>query len=477
MLSNVLSQPPGVVSSESRGRSPPSARKVSGATFNVGVMNSPETITVTQFACIVSGLLDQLDCNDLALLPDRQQLSLIADLLGVQGRLAGVLATVLQAAETSEAALTAHGTTTVTWLAGELCYTRREASAMVHYAKDLTRFGQVHQALLEGAVSERQANAISRVLRKLPDDLGPQAERDAQATMVGFCDQFDSQALIGLTHHLLEVVAPEVADEADAARIERELAAARRDRHLSFTDDGHGSTLIRGSLPTVDAMLLKAQIDAIASHSRRTALELRDPLAETRSTAMRRADALVDLARHIANCAAAPKHGGDRPHIVVTMNYQDLVNDCRHGGLIDDTTLTPSQLRRWACDAGIIPVVLGSNSMPLDVGREQRLVTPDIRHALHARDKGCVFPGCNRSPADCDAHHIQPWQQGGHTSLNNLALLCSHHHNLCEPRTGPDDRHWQVRIGANGIAEVIPPRFVDPDRHPRKHQRFRLPGG
>ena len=367
-------------------------RKVSVAAFSVGDMNSTGTVTVNEFTAGVVGLLDRLDSGSAVLLQDRDQLDLVADLLGVQSRLAGVLASILQTVEASEAAMTAHGTTMVSWLAGELRYTRREASAMVYQARDLGRFTQVHEALLDGDASEPQARAITRVLRKLPDDLSTDAERHAQTTMVGYCDQFDSQALAGLSRHLLDVVAPEVAEEAEAKRIARELAGARRNRHFSFSDDGHGSTLIKGSLPAADAALLKEQIDAIASQARRTASELRDPLTETLTPAMRRADALMDIARHIANCQAAPRHGGDRPHMIITIRYEELLNDCRRAGLVDGTELTPGQLRRWACDAGVIPVVLGGESAPLDVGREQRLVTTDIRHALHVRDQGCCFP-------------------------------------------------------------------------------------
>ena len=440
-------------------------------------MDGTGTVTVNQFTASVTGLLDHLDPHSTALLQDREQLGVVADLLGVQNRIAGVLAHVLQTVESSQAAMTAHGTSTVTWLAAELQYTRREASAMLHQATDLARFDHIHQALLDGTVSAPQAKAITATLRKLPADLGPQAERDAQATMVGFCDQYDSHALGGLSRHLLEVVAPEIAEEAVAERIEREQAAARRNRHVSFTDDGHGSTLIRGNLPTADAALLKEQIDAIAAHTHRTGLESRDPLAETLTPAMRRADALMDIARHIAACQAAPRHGGDRPHVLVIIDYRDLIDRCRQAGLIDGTVLTPGQLRRWACDAGIIPVILGGDSAPLDVGRQQRLVTRDIRHALHARDRGCVFPGCNRVAADCDAHHITPWQHGGTTSLANLVLLCPHHHNLCEPGHGPEERRWQVRIGHDGIPEIIPPRLVDRERRPRRHQRFKTPHG
>ncbi|MBP8919781.1 MAG: HNH endonuclease [Micropruina sp.] len=139
--------------------------------------------------------------------------------------------------------------------------------------------------------------------------------------------------------------------------------------------------------------------------------------------------------------------------------------------------MTAGELRQYACDADILPVVLGGPSGVLDVGQKHRLVTPTIRQALHARDQGCVFAGCNRPAADCDAHDIVPWQQGGPTSLANLCLLCKHHHNLLEPDARrPADLQWQIRISPDGVAEVIPPRYVDQHRRPRRHQRFRQPG-
>jgi hypothetical protein len=90
--------------------------------------------------------------------------------------------------------------------------------------------------------------------------------------------------------------------------------------------------------------------------------------------------------------------------------------------------LTATTIRRIACDAGIIPVVLGSRGEPLDVGREKRLVTPGLRLALIARDRGCSYPGCTVPPQWTDAHHVVPWISGGKTSLLNAALLCRRHH-------------------------------------------------
>ncbi len=432
--------------------------------------------TVVDFATVVAGLLDEIRYDAVALLTDRRQLDLVADLLTVQSRLVGVVHTVLGQVDRGGAAMTAHGVPTVSWLASELRYTRGQASAMVHHANDLSRFTQIGDALRDGLANERQAQAVTQVLRTMPADLGVEAEQRAQATMVGFCAQFDSRELGTLSRHLVEVVAPEVADEVEAKRQERELRDAQQARQLNFSDDGHGSTIIKGSLPSADAALIKAQIEALAQQMHRTALELRDPTVPQPSWPQRRADALVELARRVAIQQAAPKHGGDRPHLAILIDYEDLLGDCRGAGLADGTRLTAGQLRQYACDAGILPVILGGASGVLDVGREQRLVTPDIRRALQVRDKGCVFPGCDRPAADCDAHHIVPWAQGGETSLSNLCLLCKHHHNLLEPNPKRSaELQWQIRISPDGIPEVIPPRFVDKHRQPRSHQRFRPP--
>jgi hypothetical protein len=86
--------------------------------------------------------------------------------------------------------------------------------------------------------------------------------------------------------------------------------------------------------------------------------------------------------------------------------------------------------RRLACDAGIIPVLLGSRSQPLDIGRLSRVVPTALRRAVELRDKTCRFPGCDRPPTWCDCHHLKHWAHGGTTCLANLILLCGFHHGL-----------------------------------------------
>jgi Domain of unknown function (DUF222)/HNH endonuclease len=104
------------------------------------------------------------------------------------------------------------------------------------------------------------------------------------------------------------------------------------------------------------------------------------------------------------------------------------------------TPLHPDTARRLACDCAILPVVLGANSEPLDVGRLHRLVTPAIRRALNLRDGGCRFPTCDRPVTWCDAHHLVSWVQGGPTSVDNMILLCRRHHVLVH------EHRWTIRL-------------------------------
>ena len=421
-------------------------------------------------------MLDGLDNDDRALATDEQRMSLTAAAIHAADRLR-TLASVLVAetsAHGSDMATT--GLSVVSWLADTRRMTRREVSALLHEGRDLHAFPLLQEAAEKGEVSPQQARAITRVLTDLPDDLDPALLRKAETTMVGYAGEFDSAGLATLSGHLLEVIAPETADELEARRLEREERKARRNRHLSFTPDGQGSVLLRGRLPLLGAQTLIAQIEAIANAEHRRALDALDPLAEEVTPSMRRADALIALARAAALHRDAPAHGGDRPRIVVTLPL-DRLHDLAAGAelLGPGQPISAGALRQLCCDADLVPVVLGSASEVLDVGREHRLVTGPIRTALGIRDGGCAFPGCDKPPAPCHAHHIVPWQDGGPTSLDNLVLVCAHHHNIIEPTAGPPGRRWDIRLGTDGIPEVLPPTHVDPTRRPRRHQRFRVP--
>lgn len=432
--------------------------------------------TISEYLAVVEDGLQSIE-NLRPLLSNKQLLELISNATTLSGRFQALAVTLLNQAEQSQATRDVHGTDTRTWLADTQLLTRGQAGAMLHQGKDLQRFPALAEAFRNGDASPQQTNAVTTTLRKLPDDLPASTEREAEEMMVQYCARFDSHQLSRLSRHLLEVVAPEVVDETEAKRLERELRIAQHNRHLNFIPDGHGSTLIKGSLPTLDAELLQAQVAALAAQRHRTMLDARDPLAQTLTPEMGRADALVELARQAAVHGDAPRNGGDRPRIVVTINHERLLTDCARASLLDSgTEITAGELRMLACDAEILPAVMGGPSEILDLGKARRLVSPQQRVALHLRDGGCMFPGCDAPPNWCEAHHLVPWQRGGPTDLNNLALFCKTHHQLIEPDPHtPPEQQWQAEMGEHGYCQIIPPTRVDPKQkpvlHPRHHHK------
>ncbi len=212
---------------------------------------------------------------------------------------------------------------------------------------------------------------------------------------------------------------------------------------------------------------------ALASRHRSTVLLASGEISHAQAAA----DALVTLVDHYSSCGEAPQYGADRPRILVNIDYDTLVGRLGTATLLNTgDRITAREARRLACDAEILPIVMGGTSVPLDVGREQRLFTSTLRQLVIRRDQGCAFPGCDRGPADCEVHHIVSWFLGGVTSLSNGVMLCSFHHHLVEPDPKDPDAGWLIRLDARGNPEIgAPPgRGAPPgERRWRQHHRYR----
>ena len=149
-----------------------------------------------------------------------------------------------------------------------------------------------------------------------------------------------------------------------------------------------------------------------------------------RSVSQQRADALGHiLERFVAGKCSGSANGA---HQVVVHIAHDALCDVPEssGAEFDDGHIVAVETaRRLGCDGALIGVVAGKKGEPLAVGRRTRAVPPAIRRALRVRDRGCRFPGCDRSRF-VHAHHIRHWADGGETKLDNLVTLCSQHHRL-----------------------------------------------
>ncbi|MGQ0773248.1 MAG: DUF222 domain-containing protein [Pseudonocardiales bacterium] len=182
-------------------------------------------------------------------------------------------------------------------------------------------------------------------------------------------------------------------------------------------------------------------------------------IPDQRSVAQRQADALAELCGLARTAPDVPHSSGEPPHVSVTVNLEALRAAVGAATLNYGQQLSAAQLRRLACDCKIIPVVLGGPSEPLDVGRAQRTVPLGLRRALITRDKGCAFPGCDRPPRQCEAHHVVHWADGGETCLENCVLLCPRHHREVH------NIGWELVVYPDRV-EFIPPAIIDPLRRP-----------
>jgi Domain of unknown function (DUF222)/HNH endonuclease len=151
---------------------------------------------------------------------------------------------------------------------------------------------------------------------------------------------------------------------------------------------------------------------------------------ECKGLTERQADALAEICGHALDEGRFPERGGERPHVTIILTERELREQARGAVLEYGGRASAAYTRMLLCDCGVIPVVLGSEGQPVDVGRIKRTATPGQRKAVAARDRACAHPGCNRPVHWCDVHHIVPWSHGGTTDINNLVLLCRQHHRM-----------------------------------------------
>lgn len=440
------------------------------------ILPAPPEALVHALAELEAFLLDGPD-----LLADAQLLATSRTLQRLTALVGAAELRVVHAMETREAAEATAGCPTNAWLREAHRLTARQANATVRRAAEFAARPWVGAALADGSASLEQCRGIIAGIARLPEELPDTTRLEVEQVLVGYVDRFDPDELQRLAWHAFEVIAPDLADELLQKQLEREQAEARRRRRLTWSRDGHGSVFFKVKLPTLEAEELLTQINAYVANAQRldeADSEGADPGYQPPTLDQRRADALMRLIEDSQVEGQAPLHGGDRPRITALVDLADLLSRLGAGESQDSgEPIAPGDLRRMACDCDLLPAAFGGPSQLLDVGRTMRLVSGDLRQAVHLRDRGCTFPGCDRPPRACEAHHIVPWAVGGPTALTNLALLCRHHHALVEPdpRSIPGAR-WESRMGADGIPEFLPPaRTVTGGvRHPLRHARYAL---
>lgn len=219
----------------------------------------------------------------------------------------------------------------------------------------------------------------------------------------------------------------------------------RTQRKLHWHVDDDGSVVLNGRLPAdVGTLVITALESALSAREASGADTVKHVSAETspgddqpeQTFAARRADALGQLAESYLQHGDFELKGGDRHLLQVHISGEVLCNtpndafNPRHQPTLNHSAPASRETaRRLACDCSLLPIFESARGEPMSVGRKTRVVPTALRRALTLRDQGCVFPGCTQQHY-VDAHHVEHWADGGHTSLDNLVLLCRHHHTL-----------------------------------------------
>lgn len=358
----------------------------------------------------------------------------LRDLVRLESRLAELRLRIL--ADAGDVAAQTASRDAASWLAHHTHERLADARADLALAEALDRrYAALARALRDGGATRAQAQVIARALDALPDDVPSGTVVRAEQALVAHATDFGPRALARLGSRILQVVAPEIADEAEGRRLAALEAGAAGASRLTLRRLGDGTTRIGGLLPDATATRLATYLEAF-TNPRQTISGAGDPV--TRLPHPRKLGEAFCHLLEAFDPRRLPLHAGDATTVVVTLPLETLrrdlgVADLLGGGRVPGDAaavdaLSAGDVRRLACTARIIPAVLGGRSEPLDLGRSKRLFSVKQRRALLLRDRECRAEGCEIPGTWCEAHHWDPWARGGKTDLADGVLLCTHHH-------------------------------------------------
>ncbi|WP_162599799.1 HNH endonuclease signature motif containing protein [Nocardioides solisilvae] len=320
-----------------------------------------------------------------------------------------------------------------------------------------TRWWVVAAGLEDGRVNLPQARVIVKaldalVIDPLPDEqVSPEVLARVEAHLVDAAARFNPRQLEALGVKILSVVAPETCDDRERKLLERAEKRAKAATRLTFHKRGDGSTDVHARVPDHVAGRLKTYLQAWTSPKQDDgkdtgaatglgAFAHLDPVTGKRLPQERLLGMAFCSFLEAADPTRIPAHGGAATRVLITIDFEDLRDQLGHGTVLsngeDLTQVSPHEIRRLACQADLIPVVLDGKSVPLDWGSASRFFKPHQRDAKMLTHQTCQTKGCSVPAQWCEGHHggDNPWAHGGKTNLDQLRLLCPwHHHRAHDP--------------------------------------------
>jgi hypothetical protein len=358
----------------------------------------------------------------------------ISDLAALEAQVAALRLSLLAEADARRIGQDLGATDTDAWAAALTGTTRAVMAGGIWLARLLEeRYAATREAFAAGGIGESQARVIVQAAEKLPDGVTDEQRRAAEVGLVAKAvDGMDARRLRQAARRMLSVVSTELADRHEAVLLEAEERRAEHETWMRLYDNGDGTFSGRFTIPEFHGHLLRAALERLTAPnrlSRNKAGELvEDDTLVGEGTTLpypeRMGLGLTELIEHL------PTDGFHRiaATILVRLDYQHLLDGLASARIDTGTHISAGVARRLACDAGIVPVVLGGRSEPLDVGFLQRFHTAAMRRGLSIKHDTCATEGCERPFAWCDMHHRHAWSRGGRTSLASGIPLCPYHH-------------------------------------------------
>jgi hypothetical protein len=336
-------------------------------------------------------------------------------------------------------------------------------------------FAAIASGMVSGDLGVEGADRVIRALSPVADTIAPDVLRQATSTLAvegAICNVDELAAMARGVRDTLDRLG--VADRERHLRAQRSLrksAVVDGLRRVTLVLDPESDAILTGAIEAAMSPRLGGPRFVDPADQDRAAGLVEDP----RTNEQMALDVLVDLVRIGVDRDDGAILGSSKPALRVTISLDDLtraVDAFGHEHPDTDTGVawlegssepfSAATARRFLCDAGALPIVLGGASEPLDLGRTRRLFTSAQRVALTNRDGGCRWPECDRPPSWCEAHHINPYSTGGTTNLTNGVLLCRRHHLLLH------NNGWRIEHAPNpDQLQLIPPASVDPTHKPR----------
>jgi hypothetical protein len=381
----------------------------------------------------------------------------IATVAVLKAQVAALELTLAAEADRRRVAQSLGATGTDAWIARLTGDTRAVAAGGLWLARRLEEtYHATLEALADGGINVDQARVIVRAAEQLPDSVTAEHRTAAEAGLVvKAVNGMDARRLRQAGRRMLDVVSAELADRHEALQLEAEDRRAELETWLTLGDNGDGTWSGRFVIPELHGNLLRAALERLTSPRRLARNAAGDVVHDDTMTTGDRLSwteqlglGLTELIEHLPTSPDG-KQGGflrNAVTLLVHLDHRRLLDGLASARMDTGTRISVGEARRLACDAGILPAVLGGRSVPLDLGRERRLHSTAQRRALSVLHDTCAAEGCERPFAWCDIHHPHAWSQGGATDLDNGLPLCGWHH-----RRAHDARYDLTRLASGEV--------------------------